>query len=104
MLAQQDRYRGIGFDCFASSERTTKYTKLASPLHRTPFSRRRYHWVLASLGTIQIFAIIARATGGLEKRQAEKYGSSEDWKAYAALTPVLVPFTRQYTWGKRSSQ
>ena len=45
-------------------------------------------------------SVILRATSGLEMRQAEKYGASKEWKEYAASTPVFVPGTRQYTWGK----
>jgi len=63
-------------------------------------ANNRYHWVFAFIGPFQIVSIILRATGGLEKRQAEKYGASKEWKEYAASTPVLVPGTRQYTWGK----
>ncbi|CAM9399588.1 unnamed protein product [Pylaiella littoralis] len=59
-----------------------------------------YHWVFSFLGPSQIVSIILRATGGLEKRQQEKYGPSKEWKEYSASTPVLVPGTRQYTWGK----
>ena len=64
------------------------------------FFALRYHRAFAFLGPWQIVSIILRATGGLEKRQAEKYGSSKEWKEYAASTPVLVPGSRQYTWGK----
>lgn len=53
--------------------------------------------MFASLGPTQIVSIILRATRGLEKRQAEKYGSSKEWNEYTASTPVLVPGTRQYT-------
>lgn len=63
-------------------------------------NRFRYHWVLGSIGPQQIVSIILRATGGLEKRQAERYASSKEFQAYVASTPVLVPGTRQYTWGK----
>lgn len=69
-------------------------------LDALPGTRRRWHWILGSLGTYQIVAIIMRATGGLEKRQADKYGASSDFQAYAASTPVLLPGTRQYRWEK----
>lgn len=61
---------------------------------------RRYHWLFSSLGPLQIVSIILRATGGLEKRQAERYESLEGWKEYASSTPVFVPGTSQYSWVK----
>ncbi|CAM9389158.1 unnamed protein product, partial [Hapterophycus canaliculatus] len=69
-------------------------------LAATPAYTKWYHWVFSSLGPSQIVSIILRATGGLEKRQAEKYGNLKGWKEYTASTPVLVPGTSQYSWVK----
>ncbi|CAM9581266.1 unnamed protein product [Ectocarpus sp. 12 AP-2014] len=69
-----------------------------------PAYTKWYHWVLSVIGPSQIVSIILRATGGLEKRQAEKYGSSKEWKKYAKSTPVFVPGTRQYTWEKAETK
>lgn len=80
------------------------YSLLPPPGHGDTSLAHRYHWAFASIGPYQIVSIILRATGGLEKRQAKKYGSTEDWKKYAAKTPVLVPGTRQYTWGKADKE
>lgn len=76
------------------------------PVSLAPFFSfpSRYHWVFSVIGPSQIVSIILRATGGLEKRQAEKYGSSKEWKEYAKSTPVFMPGTRQYTWGKVASK
>ncbi|CAN0065945.1 unnamed protein product [Ectocarpus sp. 6 AP-2014] len=69
-----------------------------------PAYTKWYHWVFSVIGPSQIVSIILRATGGLEKRQVEKYGSSKEWKEYAKSTPVFVPGTRQYTWEKAASK
>ncbi|CAN0003933.1 unnamed protein product, partial [Ectocarpus sp. 13 AM-2016] len=69
-----------------------------------PAYAKWYHWVFSVIGPSQIVSIILRATGGLEKRQAEKYGSSKEWKEYAKSTPVFVPGTRQYTWEKAETK
>lgn len=71
-----------------------------APDDDTSIVSRRYHWVFATLGPTQIVSVILRATSGLEMRQTEKYGASKEWKDYAASTPVFVPGTRQYAWGK----
>lgn len=64
----------------------------------------RYHWILGSLGPCQIVSIILRATGGLERRQADKYSSDKEFQAYTASTPVLIPGTRQYRWKEENSK
>ncbi|CAB1106154.1 unnamed protein product [Ectocarpus sp. CCAP 1310/34] len=69
-----------------------------------PAYTKWYHWVFSVIGPSQIVSIILRATGGLEKRQVEKYGSSKEWKEYAKSTPVFVPGTRQYSWEKAETK
>jgi steroid 5-alpha reductase family enzyme len=51
-----------------------------------------FQWLLACLGYALILFVMVSSTRRLEGLQAKRYGNDPEFKAYAARTPVLLPF------------
>jgi steroid 5-alpha reductase family enzyme len=53
-------------------------------------------WILALCGYVLIIFVMLSGAHRLDKRQALRYGGSPEYLAYAAKTPILIPFVPLY--------
>ncbi len=57
-------------------------------------------WALASLGYLLIIVVMLNGAQRLDRRQEERYGAQEVYRAYADHTPLILPLVPLYHLGK----
>ena len=60
-----------------------------------------WEWIVACVSYAAIVFIMVDGAQRLEKRQNGRYGEKEEYKAYIAKTPILVPFVPVYSLTKK---
>ena len=58
-------------------------------------------WIMAIVAYICIVYIMFNGAQRLEKRQMERYGENEEYKAYANKTPIIIPLLPIYHLNKQ---
>ena len=56
-----------------------------------------WQWLIAAIGYIGIVYVMFSGARRLELRQNEVYGDDPDYRAYAHLTPILIPLIPLYS-------
>lgn len=62
-----------------------------------PFYASALWWVIASVAYICIVLIMLGSAKRLENKQERRYGDRDDFRQYAAKTPLLFPFVPLYS-------
>ena len=57
---------------------------------------RGAQWIIALIGYVTIVYIMFSGAKRLEKRQNKNYGDKDEYRKYAATTPILIPFVPVY--------
>ena len=60
-----------------------------------------WEWIVACVCYVTIVFIMVNGAQRLEKRQDGRYGEKDEYKAYIAKTPILVPFLPVYSLNKK---
>ena len=60
-----------------------------------------WEWIVACVSYAAIVFIMVNGAQRLEKRQDERYGAKDEYKAYISKTPILVPFIPLYSLVKK---
>ena len=56
-----------------------------------------WEWVIACVSYVTIVFIMLNGAQRLEKRQNGRYGDMQEYKDYAAKTPIIIPFVPLYS-------
>ncbi len=56
-----------------------------------------WQWIIAITGYLLIVYVMISGAKRLELRQNKNYGQSKEYQAYFKNTPILIPFTRLYS-------